>query len=58
MERRPMLHAHTDNPPHLPFGKEIGVFVERLEEQMRLLFNILKSVVQLKLQCTPCSLPN
>jgi hypothetical protein len=25
---------------------------------MRLLFNILKSVVQLKLQCTPCSLPN
>jgi adenylosuccinate lyase len=31
--------ARTDN--RLPrLGKEIGVFVERLEEQMRLLFNI------------------
>jgi hypothetical protein len=32
-------HVHTDNPP-TRLGKEIGVFVERLEEQMRLLFNI------------------
>jgi adenylosuccinate lyase len=38
MEGRSML-ARTDMAsPRL--GKEIGVFVERLEEQMRLLFNI------------------
>jgi adenylosuccinate lyase len=34
--------ARTHGQPASPtrLGKEIGVFVERLEEQMRLLFNI------------------
>src|SRR5690606_21035520 len=37
----PML-ARTHGQPASPtrLGKEIGVFVERLEEQMRLLFNV------------------
>jgi adenylosuccinate lyase len=34
----PMLAGQPASPTRL--GKEIGVFVERLEEQMRLLFNI------------------
>jgi adenylosuccinate lyase len=33
-------YTRTTSPP-TRLGKEIGVFVERLEEQMRLLFNIL-----------------
>jgi adenylosuccinate lyase len=55
----PML-ARTHGQPASPtrLGKEIGFFVERLEEQMRLLFNIplLNLVVLQEIQCTPCGL--
>jgi hypothetical protein len=36
----PMLARTRTTRLSYPFSKEIGFFVERLEEQMRLLFNI------------------
>jgi adenylosuccinate lyase len=40
MEGHSNAGTYTDNPPLYRLGKEIGVLLERLEEQMRLLFNI------------------
>jgi adenylosuccinate lyase len=58
MEGHSCWHTHGQPASPTRLGKEIGVFVERLEEQMRLLFNpfAAKFGGARKLQCTSCGL--